>query len=94
MNPKGSSSAQRELVFDPDFVEDLRYWIDTERKTAARLLELVEAVRRDPFGGLGKPEPLKYLAPGAWSRRLTREHRMVYLVSESKVTFLQARFHY
>lgn len=49
---------------------------------------------RDPFYGIGKPEPLKYLGPGIWSRRLTEEHRFVYLVSEDRVDFLQARYHY
>ena len=49
---------------------------------------------RDPFGGIGKPEPLKYLASGAWSRRLTQEHRFVYLVREDRIDFLQSRYHY
>ena len=55
--------------------------------------ELVEAVLRDPFSGIGKPEPLKYLAAGAWSRRLTQEHRLVHLVRERRIDFLQARYH-
>ena len=63
-------------------------------KTALRALSLVEAVLRDPFQGIGKPEPLKYLSPGVWSRRLTQEHRLVYLVSDDRVDFLQARYHY
>ncbi len=49
---------------------------------------------RDPFTGMGKPEPLKYLSEGAWSRRITREHRLVYLVRENRIDFLQARYHY
>jgi toxin YoeB len=81
-------------VFHPEFREDLRYWVETERKTALRVLNLVEAVLRDPFWGLGKPEPLKYLGAGVWSRRLTQEHRLVYLVSADRVDFLQARYHY
>jgi len=59
-----------------------------------RALDLVEAVLRDPFIGIGKPEPLKYLVPGAWSRRLTQEHRIVYLVRDNRIDFLQARYHY
>ena len=55
---------------------------------------LVEAALRDPAGGIGKPEPLKYFAPGAWSRRLTQEHRIVYLVGSDRIDFLQARYHY
>ena len=57
-------------------------------------LDLVEAVLRDPFGGIGKPEPLNHLLAGAWSRRITQEHRLVYLVQGARVDFLQARFHY
>ncbi len=88
------SRKQREAVFHPEFIEDLRYWVETDRKLAKRAFDLIEAILRDPFDGLGKPEPLKYLAPGTWSRRLTQEHRIVYLVREDRVDFLQARYHY
>lgn len=81
-------------VFEPEFREDLRYWVETDRKTALRALELVEAILRNPFTGIGKPEPLKYLAAGMWSRRLTLEHRIVYLISDDRIVFLQARYHY
>ena len=81
-------------VFQPEFIEDLRYWVETDRKLAIRAFDLIDAILRDPFEGIGKPEPLKYLTPGAWSRRLTQEHRIVYLVREEKIDFLQARYHY
>ena len=68
--------------------------METDRKVALRALDLVDAILRDPFSGIGKPEPLKYLAPGTWSRRLTQEHRLVYLVRGDQVDFLQARYHY
>jgi len=84
----------REAVFQPEFIEDLRYWVETDRKMALRAFEIIEAVLRDPFQGIGKPEPLKYLAPGVWSRRLNQEHRIVYLVRDERVDFLQARYHY
>ena len=84
----------REAVFQPEFREDLAHWIRTDRKTALRVLDIIEAVIRDPFLGIGKPEPLKYLMAGAWSRRLTEEHRVVYLVSNDRIDFLQARYHY
>ena len=87
-------SSRRVAVFQPEFLEDLRYWVRASRKTALRALDLVDAVLRDPFTGIGKPEPLKFLAAGAWSRRLTQEHRVVYLVSEGRIDFLQARYHY
>ncbi len=84
----------REAVFHPEFREDLRHWITNERRVALRVLELVEAVLKDPFAGIGKPEPLKHLLAGAWSRRITEEHRLVYLVGENRIDFLQARYHY
>ena len=84
----------RSSVFQPEFRQDLRFWVETDRKVALRLLDMVEAIMRDPFSGIGKPEPLKYLAAGAWSRRLTQEHRVVYIVSDTRVDFLQARYHY
>jgi toxin YoeB len=68
--------------------------VETDRRTALRVFDLIEAILRNPFSGIGKPEPLKYLAPGAWSRRLTQEHRLVYLVKDDRIDFLQARFHY
>jgi toxin YoeB len=86
--------AKREAVFHPEFREDLRHWVETDRKLALRCLDLVEAILRDPFSGIGKPEPLRYLAPDTWSRRLSQEHRIVYLVSRDRVDFLQARYHY
>lgn len=84
----------REAVFHPAFREDLRSWVEADRRVALRVLELVEAVVRDPFGGIGKPEPLRHLLVGAWSRRITQEHRLVYLVRDNRVDFLQARYHY
>ena len=83
-----------QLVFQPEFIEDLTFWVETDRPTALRVLKLVEAIARDPFAGIGKPEPLKYLMPNTWSRRITQEHRLVYLVRGQQIDFLQARYHY
>lgn len=88
------SRKKREAVFQPEFLEDLRYWVETDRKLALRAFELIEAILRDPFEGPGKPEPLRYIASGAWSRRLTQEHHIVYLVRDDRIDFLQARYHY
>jgi len=88
------TSRRKEAVFQAEFLEDLRTWVETERKLALRALDLVDAILAGPFKGTGKPEPLKYLAPGTWSRRLTREHRIVYLVRGTRTDFLQARYHY
>jgi toxin YoeB len=87
-------SKERYAVFQPEFLEDLKFWVQTDRKTALRVIKLVEAILRDPFDGIGKPEPLKYLAPGTWSRRITKEHRIVCLVRDERIDFLQARYHY
>jgi toxin YoeB len=86
--------ADRDAIFHLEFRQDLRYWVETDRKVALRAFELIESVLRDPFTGIGKPEPLKYVLAGCWSRRLTQEHRLVYRVSERRIDFLQARYHY
>ena len=92
---RGAPSSRRWTgVFHPEFVEDLRYWVSTNRRISLRAFDLIQAVLDDPFSGIGKPEPLKYLPSGTWSRRLTEEHRLVYMVSEGRVDFLQARYHY
>ena len=88
------TNKSREAVFHPEFIEDLKYWVRNDRKTALRVIKLVEDILRDPHKGIGKPEPLKYLAPGTWSRRITQEHRLVYLVRDKRIDFLQARYHY
>jgi toxin YoeB len=89
-----SPDERRLAVVHPEFLEDLRYWVETDRRTAKRLLDLVEAVLRDPFVGIGKPEPLRYLGSDVWSRRITQEHRCVYLVKADRIEFLQGRYHY
>jgi toxin YoeB len=86
--------AERDAVFHREFLEDLRFWVKTDRNAANRILELVDATLRDPFQGIGKPEALKYVLAGCWSRRITQEHRLVYKVGETRVDFLQARYHY
>ena len=92
--PSERPPGPREAVFHPEFREDLKYWVEQDRAVALRAFELIEAVLREPFTGLGKPEPLKHHLAGCWSRRLTREHRLVYLVRGNRIDFLQARFHY
>lgn len=78
----------------PEAMDDLAYWIENDRKVALRVLALIEAARRDPFEGIGKPEPLKHLGPDVWSRRITREDRLVYRVEHHLIDVLQARYHY
>lgn len=89
-----TGSRRREAVFDRAFLEDLTQWARTDRRRALRTLKLVDAVLRDPFGGLGKPEPLRGELAGRWSRRIDTEHRLVYQVTDDRVFFLAARYHY
>lgn len=84
----------RDLIFQKEFIEDIRYWIKIDRKAALKILDMIEVINRDPFIGIGKPEPLKFLGSGVWSRRLSQEHRLVYIVSDKKIDFVQCRYHY
>ena len=88
------SRKSRQAVFQPEFREDLKYWVRTDRKIALRVFDLIEAIMRDPFRGIGKPEPLKFILAGAWSRHLTQEHRVIYTVSDDRIDSLQCRYHY
>jgi len=82
------------LEFDPAGFEDLAWWIQQDRNKALRIVNLIKDVQRDPFRGIGKPEPLKHLLKGCWSRRIDQEHRLVYQVTENKIRILACRFHY
>ena len=84
----------RDAVFQPEFREDLEHWVRTDRATAIRVLQLIEAVMRDPHSGIGKPELMRHLGPNVWSRRITREHRLVYRNGNQRVDFLQCPYHY
>jgi len=89
-----SEQGDRVAVISSKFRDDLRYWIETDRKTALRVLDLMAAILADPFGGIGKPEPLRFALAGCWSRRITQEHRLVYRVTAGRIEFHQARYHY
>ena len=82
------------LVWVSSAWEDYTYWQKADRRILKRVNMLIDAVLRDPFGGIGKPEQLKYGASGAWSRRITDEHRLVYLVAGDDLVILQVRYHY
>jgi toxin YoeB len=82
-------------VFSPEFKVDLRWWYRTEPKKADKIMDLVaDILDGEPFIGLGKPEPLKYITANTWSRRIDLEHRLVYQVDNNRIIFLQARYHY
>lgn len=82
------------LVFTPQAWEDYTHWQRADRQILKRINRLLDDTARDPFEGIGKPEQLKYGVPGAWSRRITDEHRLVYLVDQDDLVILQARYHY
>jgi len=81
------TSEKCEAVFPPEFIEDLKFWVQNDSKTALRVLKLKEAKLRDPSEGIGKPEPLKYMALDTLSRRVTQEHCLVYWVGPSQIDF-------
>ncbi|MGD0522159.1 MAG: Txe/YoeB family addiction module toxin [Terracidiphilus sp.] len=89
-----SKPTDRIAVISSKFREDLRYWIETDRKTALRVIDLMAAILAEPFSGIGKPEPLRFELAGCWSRRITQEHRLVYRVIADRIEFHQARYHY
>ena len=89
-----SSQASRFPVFSDRFREDLGWWYKTDKQKAPHILDLVSEVMKEPFSGIGKPEPLKYLDPDTWSRRIDLENRLVYRVRAERIDFLKARYHY
>ncbi len=74
--------------------EDYLYWQATDKKTLQRINLLIKDIKRNPFSGIGDPEPLKHNWSGYWSRRVDREHRLVYKYTEKTVTIVQCRYHY
>ncbi|MGB8702052.1 MAG: Txe/YoeB family addiction module toxin [Thermosynechococcaceae cyanobacterium] len=99
MPKKKTSKPEVEILrilpeFSPQFREDLLWWAKTDPRLWQRLWDLIEAIVQNPFTGIGKPEPLKYIGPNLWSRRINLEHRLVYRVEQNRILFLQARFHY
>jgi toxin YoeB len=82
------------LEFDAAAFEDLAWWVERDRAQALRIIRLIRDIQRDPFTGVGKPEPLKHEFKGCWSRRIDEEHRLVYHVREDKIRILACRYHY
>ena len=84
----------RNLEFDANAFEDLAWWIKQDRKKALRIVELIKEIGREPFKGIGKPEPLKHEFKGCWSRRIDGEQRIIYQVLDDKIRILACRYHY
>lgn len=82
------------VTLTPTALDDLRYWLKTDKRQAERVLALLEEIRRTPFEGTGKPEPLRFQLAGCWSRRIDREHRLVYQVEEAEIIVIACRYHY
>ena len=82
------------IVFADRGWEDFIYWVENDRKIAARIVRLIKDIEREPFDGLGKPEPLRHDLTGFWSRRSTDEHRLIYSVDKERVLIAQARYHH
>jgi toxin YoeB len=82
------------LVFAEEAWADYLYWQENDKKKLKRINELIKAIKREPFGGIGDPEPLKFNWSGFWSRRITREHRIIYAVEDNSILIAQCRYHY
>lgn len=87
-------SSARILVLAAEALDDLRYWVETDLRKANRILKLIDDICRAPFSGTGKPEPLKHIGSGVWSRRIDQEHRLVYSVETGTIRISQCRYHY
>jgi len=85
---------KNELIWHPSAWEDYLYWFEIDKKILKKINELIKAIDRDPFEGIGKPEPLQYALKGFWSRRITQEHRIVYSVKDKHLTIASCRYHY
>ncbi len=81
-------------VFVDESWEDYQYWLNTDKKILKRINDLIKDISRNPFAGIGKPEPLKHKYKGYWSRRITDEHRLIYQVKGDEILILKCRFHY
>lgn len=82
------------VTLTPTALDDLRHWLATDKRQTERILALCEEIRHTPFAGTGKPEPLRFQLAGCWSRRIDREHRLVYQVEEQEIIVLACRYHY
>lgn len=84
----------RELVFSKQAWDDYQHWLATDLKQVRRINQLIKEITREPFGGIGKPEPLKHVLQGWWSRRIDGEHRIVYRIAGDQLWIAQLRYHY
>ncbi|NJO17007.1 MAG: Txe/YoeB family addiction module toxin [Thioploca sp.] len=84
----------RKVAFLPVAFEDFTQWTRENKKIYTKIIELIKYIQRDPFSGIGKPEPLKHQLTGLWSRRITDEHRLIYQVTDDEIIIVSCKFHY
>jgi toxin YoeB len=82
------------IAFLPKAFNEITFWAAEDRKILAKIFELISDIQRNSFSGLGKPEPLKHKFKGLWSRRITKEHRLIYRVNDEEIVIVSCRFHY
>jgi toxin YoeB len=82
------------LIISDEAFEHIQYWLQNDKKIAIKIFKLIESCKTTPFEGIGKPEPLKHILNGSWSRRIDQEHRLVYKVEDNNLIIIQCRFHY
>ncbi|MBC8204603.1 Txe/YoeB family addiction module toxin [bacterium] len=84
----------RNVIFERNAFKDIEYWLQNDRRILRRILVLIRDIDRNPFSGLGKPEPLRYDFKGCWSRRIDEEHRLIYIISDDNINILSCKYHY
>jgi toxin YoeB len=84
----------KKVAFEPEAFEQLGQWVTEDKKVFKKILELIKDIQREPFSGIGKPEPLKYELQGYWSRRINDEHRLIYKMEEDLLIILSCKYHY
>jgi toxin YoeB len=84
----------RKIIFHKQAFDDFLFWSKNDLKVVKKIIELINDIQKHPFEGLGKPEALKHGFKGAWSRRITDEHRLIYLITDTDIGIIACRFHY
>ncbi|MBI2966349.1 MAG: Txe/YoeB family addiction module toxin [Bacteroidetes bacterium] len=84
----------RQIIFQKDALKEYNNWKKTNNKVSIRIKQLLEDIQQNPFEGIGKPEHLKHNLQGCWSRRITKEHRLVYIISNESIIVISCKYHY
>lgn len=84
----------QKIALLPKAFNELKFWAQEDRNILAKIFELISDIQRNPFSGIGKPEPLRHKFKGLWSRRITREHRLIYKITDEEIVIVSCRFHY